>query len=507
MRSSGTPSSADDVAARSLGDGADRHRAARHHRQERPHQRALARVEELRRPDERQIVDDVDVRAGRGQRRQVVGEEREVGAGLLEHPAGVPLHPEVAQRHAAGAQAAGPLLGGGRRQRAVADQHHLVAGRRGGDERIDQVLGVVTDAGTFGGAGGDLDGEFHGLIRGGLARCLSAPIGHVRVLTPGALFERDPSRNALSPVCFHAFLAARRRRRVGESEASTRDGFSPCAFLGPKLRAGRMTASLGKLGKEGADRARERGRQGALRPGREGLPPGADGGGGADPGRGGVRQLPVRLRRHRHARALHGSGNGRLDDARAGPRSVARAGHRGDGAPAALRRVAPLPGGRGAGRAAWPGRATRGARWRCSGSPRWSTPSSTTCWRSSAGSSGWPTRRTSTSPARCLISVGGLGALALAPDGRLAVGGAPRRHAGRRPLRAPPASPRLRARRAGGAVRSRAVARGRGRGAPALAGDAVLAALLQGGRGDPQGVRQRRRGRRLQRGLQDLRRV
>src|SRR6185437_3140013 len=214
----------DDVPTGGLRDGADRHRAARHHRQERPHEGALAGVEELRRPDERQVVDHVDVRAGRGERRQVVGEESEVGARFFQHPAGVPLHPDVAQLRAAGAQAPGPLLGGGRRQRAVPDQRDLVAGARGGDERVDQVLGVVAHAGPFGGAGGDLHGELHGW-----GRRLSPPIEHVTVLS-------------------------RPRFGAGSAKNALPSGFFPCAFFaGPPVRTTvePMSMSLGELGAEG----------------------------------------------------------------------------------------------------------------------------------------------------------------------------------------------------------------------------------------------------------------
>ena len=98
-------------------------------------------------------------------------------------------------------------------------------------------------------------------------------------------------------------------------------------------------------------------------------------------------------------------------------------------------------------------------RWRFAGrSPRWRSASSSACWR--ARSTG------------CACSGAATGS----------------------------------ARRPGGSIAA-ARARGRGRGDPTVAGVALLAALLQGGRRHPQGVHQQRRGRGLQRGLQDLRRV
>ena len=170
----------------------------------------------------------------------------------------------------------------------------------------------------------------------------------------------------------------------------------------PGVRTGRPHDRFAwTAGERWANGAWQCAHQGALRPRRERLPVAVDGGGRANPGRGGLRQLPVRLCHHHHAGALYGPGNGRLDDPRAGPRSHPRASHRGHSPPAEVAGVGSLSGRgggrRGAGRAGrHPARA-----WRCWGWPRWSTPSSTTCWRSSAGSSGWPTKRTSTWRARC----------------------------------------------------------------------------------------------------------
>ena len=219
-----------------------------------------------------------------------------------------------------------------------------------------------------------------------------------------------------------------------------------------------------------------------------------------------LRQLPVRVRGHHDAGALHGSGNGRLDDARAGPRSNARAGHRGDGA-------APAPGG--------------------------SFPYLVVVALAAALAGPGDTRRALAllglaalvnafvdymlaifrgferladeahlNVARALsLAAGGLGALALHPTVGRAVGGALRGDAGGRLYG-------LRLLRRGYGLDARAgrfdrelAGAAAARGDPALAGDAVLAALLQGGRRHPEGVRQRRRDRRLQRGLQDLRRA